>query len=119
MSLSKNLTTASENSAAGEFEGETMTDRELLDYIQRILQTCSQWKASLTLAELREILSRVLTPEHQLRLLDEAILNLPEAKTITEKNAGSPLTMHDLQIAADRGAARRIREAELRDFGRC
>ena len=98
---------------------ETMTDRELLDFIQRILQTGSQRKAALTLSQLQEILSRLITPQSQLRLLKDAIDNLPEAGEIVRNAGERPLTARDLEIAAQRGKERRRREEEMRDQGRC
>lgn len=96
-----------------------MTDRELLDFIQHILQTDSQRKAALTLSQLQEILSRLITPPSQLQLLREAIDNLPEAGEAARNAGERPLTARDLEIAAQRGKARRRREEEMSDQGRC
>ena len=96
-----------------------MTDGELLNYIQRILQTCSEYKARLTLMELRQILDRLITPKSQMLLVERAIKNVPEAQSAVRSAAGRALTERDLEIAAQRGEERRRREREMQDQGRC
>ncbi len=96
-----------------------MTDGELLNYIQRILQTCSENKARLTLTELRRILDQLNTPRQQILLVNRAFENLPEAQSAVRVAAGRALTERDLEIAAQRGEERRRRERAMEDQGRC
>ena len=96
-----------------------MSDTELLDFIQRILNTSSQSKASMTLFQLKEILVQQNTPFHLIQLLDNTIRSLPEAGEISRGIGSRPLTEDDLRTAARRAEERRQREQELASRGRC
>ncbi len=96
-----------------------MTDIELLQYIQRILQTCPDRKAWLALSELREILARYVTPPRQMQMVRRAMDNLPEVKNTIRLAGSRALTERDLEIAALRGEERKKREIEMEDQGRC
>ncbi len=96
-----------------------MSDQELLAYIQRILNTCSVLKAGMVLGELLKILSAQRTPPEQLKLLENTIRDLLEAKKISAEAGGRALTKEDLRIAQQRAEQRRERERQMQAEGRC
>ena len=96
-----------------------MSDRELLAYIQRILSTCSEFKAGMVLRELQRILGAQGTPPEQMKLLENTLRDLHEAKQISSETGGRALTREDLRIAEQRAEQRRERERQMRDEGRC
>ena len=96
-----------------------MSDRELLDFIQRILNTCSEQKAFMTLTQLKEILLQQNTPPYQIKLLENTMRDLPEAGQISRTLHDRPLTEEDLKTAARRAEERRQRVRELASRGRC
>ncbi len=96
-----------------------MTDQELLAFMHRILRVSSVVKARLTLSQLREILAGQSCPQRQLRLLDQALRDLPESISVAKENGKTQLTERDLDIASRRAADRRAREEEMASQGRC
>ena len=96
-----------------------MSDKELLDFMQRILISSNSAKAWLILSQLKDILSQQNASEHQIRLLEDTMQSVQEAKEVAQDAGKRALTEEDLKIAAHRAAERRRREQEMRDRGRC
>ena len=97
----------------------SMDDQELLAFLQKILITSSEKKASYTLSQLKDILSDQRAPQRQLEMIRRTILDFPEARELALQRKTAPLTGQDLAIAAERAERRRQRERELEDQGRC
>ena len=89
-----------------------MSDRELLDFIQRILNTCSEQKAFMTLTQLKEILLQQNTPPYQIKLLENTMRDLPEAGQISRTLHDRPLTEEDRRQTRGRAQAARAGACE-------
>ena len=96
-----------------------MEDRQLLDFIKRIVAASSQFKAGITLSQLERILDEQNAPSHQRRMVRRAIEDYPETYQIVKTLGEESLTEQDMEIAAERAHLRRKRELELGQYGRC
>lgn len=93
-----------------------MNKKVLLEFIQRILESCSERKAMHSLEELKNILERQQVSEDMILLVEKAKRSVPEAKAAAKEK---PVSEQDIETAYTRAEARRQREAAARAYGRC
>ncbi len=94
-----------------------MDEKRVLQLIHQILLRAGGGNARLVLDEFLEILKRDGAPSSCIDLVEKAKNNVPEAYSFARDY--ETLTPEDLEVAKQRGDARRIREAEEATRGRC
>ena len=93
-----------------------MTRDSLIMFMKRILERGSSLKSAASLNQLKEILKEQNADAEMLELVQQAIINLPEAKSAAKEPS---FTEESLRIAIKRAEERRRREAEMENGGRC
>lgn len=93
-----------------------MDQKQLMKFIQHIIENSSYAKAEASLGELQRILRQQLVSEELLHLIQIAWSSVPELKEDVNKGY---LTEQDIEHAHIRAKARREREEAARSYGRC
>ena len=93
-----------------------MNRKTLLLFIERILENGSQGKAETSLRQLKSILVIQNADPKLIRLVDQTLLSVPEAKEEAEKSA---LSEESIEIAFKRAEQRKERERMMEMRGRC
>ncbi len=93
-----------------------MDQKQLMIFIQHIIENSSYAKTEASLRELSRILQQQLASEEMLQIVQTALHSVPELKEDVKKGY---LTEQDLEDAHIRAKARREREEAARSYGRC
>ena len=93
-----------------------MDQKQLMKFIQHIIENSSYAKAEASLRELSRILQQQLASEEMLQIVQTALHSVPELKGESKKGY---LTEQNLEDAHIRAKARREREEAARSYGRC
>ena len=94
----------------------SMNREVLLDIAKKIMDRGSAQKSELSLRELRRILLEQHAPAKDIELIDSMIRYIPEVKEQAETGRFDEYTV---SLAVRRGEARRKREMEAMQYGRC
>lgn len=93
-----------------------MTKDTLFAFIKRLLANGTIEKSELSLKQLKEILELQNTDLESIKIVDKAIESIPEASVFAINDT---LNEDNLDIAAQRAANRKRREAQITYRGRC
>ena len=93
-----------------------MTRESLILFMKRILECGSAAKSAASLKQLKDILEMQNADPDMVKLVEQTIVSLPEAKAAAKETA---FTEDRLKTAIRRAQDRKRREAELADRGRC
>ena len=93
-----------------------MDEKKLMIFMQKILENCSEIKATFALRQLKENLTEQTVSEQLISLVTTTINSLPEAKEIARSQM---ISKENIAIAKQRADDRKFREMQMANYRGC